>query len=236
MRFPPSTHPIPTPAASPSISVRDHSFMSSEQRLPPRGWFPDPSGQMAWRWWDGTSWTALTLASGGFRPQSHARRDWIWVVLTAICAALLLTSLAALRSDSHNLRVHQNLARHPVRVTGTVKAVKYDPDGGDPGGWSTVTVRYFMAGHGSYTLTYGHHYAPTEVIGGTVPLVADTQHPQVADRPGFDLNELQGDVVDSQVFVAVTAILTLVMLAGWGFTRRSSRRRTATHPHGAALA
>lgn len=24
---------------------------------PPAGWYPDPSGTAAWRWWDGTAWT-----------------------------------------------------------------------------------------------------------------------------------------------------------------------------------
>ena len=25
--------------------------------LPPRGWYPDPAGGAAWRWWDGARWT-----------------------------------------------------------------------------------------------------------------------------------------------------------------------------------
>jgi hypothetical protein len=28
--------------------------------LPPPGWYTDPSGTFAWRWWDGSSWTPHT--------------------------------------------------------------------------------------------------------------------------------------------------------------------------------
>lgn len=30
---------------------------SSEQLLPPFGWYPDPSGLPMLRWWTGTAWT-----------------------------------------------------------------------------------------------------------------------------------------------------------------------------------
>ncbi len=32
----------------------------------PAGWFPDPTGRNAWRWWDGQSWT--NDVSDGRRP------------------------------------------------------------------------------------------------------------------------------------------------------------------------
>ena len=31
--------------------------MTSPPSLPPRGWYPDPGGSDAWRWWDGGAWT-----------------------------------------------------------------------------------------------------------------------------------------------------------------------------------
>jgi hypothetical protein len=33
-----------------------------EPGLPPAGWYPDPAGAAAWRWWDGRSWTWHTHA------------------------------------------------------------------------------------------------------------------------------------------------------------------------------
>jgi Protein of unknown function (DUF2510) len=34
---------------------------------PPPGWYSDPSGSLAWRWWDGRAWTSHTAARD--RPQ-----------------------------------------------------------------------------------------------------------------------------------------------------------------------
>ncbi|HEY5097961.1 MAG TPA: DUF2510 domain-containing protein, partial [Acidimicrobiales bacterium] len=33
---------------------------------PPPGWYPDPSGERAWRWWDGARWTAHASGPPGF--------------------------------------------------------------------------------------------------------------------------------------------------------------------------
>jgi hypothetical protein len=33
--------------------------------LNPAGWYPDPSGAAAWRWWDGQQWGPLSAPTGG---------------------------------------------------------------------------------------------------------------------------------------------------------------------------
>jgi uncharacterized RDD family membrane protein YckC len=55
-RPPPLTQPPPPPPPPPA--------------LPPAGWYPDPAGQEAQRWWDGTSWTVHT----GMPPLAPAVR------------------------------------------------------------------------------------------------------------------------------------------------------------------
>lgn len=53
MTWPPAPPPAPPP----------------EPSLPPPGWYPDPSGQAAHRWWDGSRWTDHL----GTPPQAIAR-------------------------------------------------------------------------------------------------------------------------------------------------------------------
>lgn len=37
-------------------------------QLPPAGWYPDPDGGAAPRWWDGRQWSAAPVESGGAQP------------------------------------------------------------------------------------------------------------------------------------------------------------------------
>lgn len=39
---------------------------------PPPGWYPDPSGQQAWRWWDGYQWTGYASDPVGPPVAAHA--------------------------------------------------------------------------------------------------------------------------------------------------------------------
>jgi hypothetical protein len=38
---------------------------------PPPGWYPDPSGEKAWRWWDGVRWTEHASDPSSPEPYEH---------------------------------------------------------------------------------------------------------------------------------------------------------------------
>ncbi|MBJ7331616.1 MAG: DUF4870 domain-containing protein [Solirubrobacteraceae bacterium] len=66
------------------------------QPSPPPGWYPDPQGQGAERWWDGTQWTANQRPVGvvvGPRPMSPSDEK-TWAVLAH--ASALVASFFAL--------------------------------------------------------------------------------------------------------------------------------------------
>ncbi|MDJ0771695.1 MAG: PrsW family glutamic-type intramembrane protease [Ilumatobacter sp.] len=67
----------------------------SEPSLPPpattpAGWYPDPTGDSDWRWWNGSAWTAFT--GGASRERRPRLPRWLSVPVT-ICAPLLALGL-----------------------------------------------------------------------------------------------------------------------------------------------
>lgn len=69
-RIPPAAAAVPAPSAA----VWD-PFGAAGERPPPlpaAGWYPDPAGQPAERWWDGRGWTDLLRGpSGGPGPSGR---------------------------------------------------------------------------------------------------------------------------------------------------------------------
>jgi len=57
------------------------------ERMPPPGWYTDPSGGVPLRWWDGTSWTAATTDSV---PETHPLR-----MAALVFAVFALTAAAS---------------------------------------------------------------------------------------------------------------------------------------------
>ena len=70
--------------------------------LPPRGWYPDPGGSAAWRWWDGERWTddlepyATRLqqsALPAFEAEEHAAASFLPLGIGVLVAACLVRAL-----------------------------------------------------------------------------------------------------------------------------------------------
>jgi len=69
---------------------------------PPAGWYPDPSGAPAQRYWDGNSWSGHVTPTGpSYAPQyppSAPRSRAPWLIGIAVLVALLaLLTLWAMR-------------------------------------------------------------------------------------------------------------------------------------------
>jgi RsiW-degrading membrane proteinase PrsW (M82 family) len=65
----------------------------AEASANPAGWHPDPTGETAWRWWNGHAWTAFTSgapAATGRRPRLPR---WLSAPVVA-CAPLVLIGIA----------------------------------------------------------------------------------------------------------------------------------------------
>ena len=56
---------------------------------PPAGWYPDPDGGAAQRWWDGQAW-APPSAPAAMQQPAKRRKTWLIVLIIVLAAVLLL--------------------------------------------------------------------------------------------------------------------------------------------------
>ena len=62
----------------------------------PAGWYPDPEGQAAWRWWDGTDWDTPTTAYPRLSSaQGPSIAKWLTLVVAWLSPALAVASAVA---------------------------------------------------------------------------------------------------------------------------------------------
>jgi hypothetical protein len=82
-----------------------------------------------------------------------------------------------------NVRRARTLERRGVTTTGEVLSAHFDPNGGDPNGWTSVHVRFTDLTGRRHIATVGHHDVATEHVGDPFVIAYDPRNPSVADNP-----------------------------------------------------
>ena len=58
------------------------------------GWYPDPSGQGQYRYWDGRAWTSqVTGGAAGPASPPGSRKPWLWFALAMVVVGVLVVVL-----------------------------------------------------------------------------------------------------------------------------------------------
>jgi hypothetical protein len=151
------------------VSLRKTWRPPSDWPKPPRGWVPPPdwvpdpmwpTAPDGWRWW-------------------RVRR------LRLIgAAALIILGIAMIHgnfSDTATLRHYRALTARGVTTSADLVKSSYDAGGGDPGGWTTDTVRFRVTDGKTVQTVVGHHDSDQpERSAGRINIVYDPQHPTTA--------------------------------------------------------
>jgi hypothetical protein len=138
---------------------------SSGPNVPP-GWYPDPAGQRAWRWWDGYRWTEHSSdpsPAATFDP-GHAGHPYLAAELTTRLRsestmapwakwsmALLLVGRVLSLWSAWASRTFLRSEFHQIRVAFENGVVQTHPKASDP---AEVALRYLalVVGGGAYVL------------------------------------------------------------------------------------
>ncbi len=175
------------------------------------GWYPDPTGAPAWRWFDGQRWTAVAVARdsnlpptgippagqppGPLPPALDRPRGtgWLVLVLALILAAGVLLSLAPLQ---HKYRItlpppgpaETSQAPEPSRPAATCQIGMAPDRSFHPGDDALYGGRLRLPAE---KIPYSARSAPTTVLRALSD-VASAQEPATTGRPAeFSLGEIR---------------------------------------------
>lgn len=177
--------------------------------IPPEGWRPDPAWPPApegWKYW---------------RP--HRAR----LVAALILSVWAVVAVSGNFDDQNSLHRYHALASRGVTTTAQVIESHYDENGGDPGGWTTDTVR-FRTDSGTVVQTVvGHHDSDSsERTSGRIEIVYDPQRPTVAvTRMQFDGGSTFPDLLVG-LFVSAASIVAALVIAFFAVEIRRQPPRT----------
>jgi hypothetical protein len=167
--------------------------------IPPAGWQPDPTWPAApedWQFW-------------------RVPRLRVFAALVLIGFAVLIWSGTV--ADLRAWRQHSALDKRGVTTAATLVSYSYDPDGGDPGGWTTDQVSFRTTAGAAIVATVGHHDPGPERASRVIDVTYDPRHPTVvraaryvddADDPG---NAVAGAILATLVTAAAASLTSRVV-------------------------
>lgn len=131
-----------------------------------------------------------------------------------LTSAVLLIAFAAILwpgavGNLHALNQHRAIDKRGLTTTAAVLSYSYDPDGGDPDGWTTDRVRFTTASGETVVTTVGHHSAGPERTSRTMAVSYDPQHPAVARASAYE-----DDAADPANVVVGVVLSLLISAAG----------------------
>jgi hypothetical protein len=182
---------------------------------PPRGFAP------AGDWEPDSTWPPAPEGWKFWRPR------WGWLVGAAVVSAVAVVLWVQCFGSLHTWRMDQALDQRGVLASATVVSHSYNPDGGDPDGWTTDWIRYVTATGTSIVAKIGHHDPGSETVSGTVQVMYDPQHPQWV-RPATSDGYEDGNGDTSSDFDLLVVGFALAVgataLAATLFSRAATRR------------
>jgi len=137
---------------------------------------------------------------------------------TRCCAALVVVNVwawSATVSDYAKSLRYKPLTKSGVTTTASLRSYSYDPDGGDPGGWTTDQVSFVTRSGKRETATVGHHNPGTEQTTGTLPITYAPQHPEVVIAANADVAPTDGSEWWGGLLIGLPATFGALALGAW---------------------
>ncbi len=98
-----------------------------------------------------------------------------------------------------------------VTTDAKVESYNYNPDGGDPGGWTTEDVAFVTREGVAVSATIGHHDPGTESTTRSIRVRYDPLHPDVVEAADYDVAPTDGS--EWQVGLGLAGDTSLAALA-----------------------
>lgn len=182
------------------VTLRKTWYPAPGWPRPPRGF--KPSGE----WTPDPNWPSPPSGWTGWQTR-HGR-----LIAAMVLALLGALSLLGTVREATNTDDTRALQQRGVTTSATVLQSTYDPNGGDPDGWTTDTVQFGNAsGRDNYAVVHHHGDNHVEQRTGTLGIIYDPSRPSIAMSTQEYANSTPG--ADLTVAVVITAILIIGAVA-----------------------